>query len=90
MLPQIRPARLPRMADFARILTAKEQVFGAKEGGRCFEHYLDNTNRMLRQVVDDSELAQTLLEFTGRKANWQGQPKQLLDNLNGGEVNFAA
>jgi hypothetical protein len=67
------------LADFARILASIDKVMSWK----CYDLFLSNSRSLMEQVVEDSELAQALIEFmTGIKsAKWEGTPKELLEHL---------
>lgn len=77
-LPTVHPERLPRMADFARLLAALDVV----TGWTTLPDYLDRAAEGQRQVVDADPLAAavfTLLD--GQAVGWTGTPTDLHDAL---------
>ena len=78
-LPHTRPGRLPRMADFCRVLAALDAV----TGWESLKTYRDRLGDALRAVVDDDLVARAVIAFMGDRvgAEWQGTATDLLKAL---------
>ena len=73
--------RYPRMADFARwgeaitlALNLPPQTFR--------EAWEENQRTQTRETLEASPVAQALLKFTESRTQWEGSPKELLEELN--------
>lgn len=74
-LPTLKPERLPRMAGFARIGIAIEDVFG--EPG-CFMAAYDANRAMASSIVAESDpLVAAILKLVAAQASWQGSATEL-------------
>jgi hypothetical protein len=80
MLPLVKLAELPRMADFARWGEAVCRALGYKEGD-FLEAYLGNREAAGASVLEDSPIAAELLEFKVAGETWTGTCKTLLTEL---------
>jgi len=83
-LPGVNSSELPRMADFARVLLAVDQV----EGWHTFDTYMESQSKTAGQAVESSYLADVLIRFmnerlpTGQdRSRWSGTATALLDEL---------
>lgn len=65
---QVEPERLPRMADFARIVAAVDRVLGTS----AFETYVEMREEVARDVVLGHPVANALAEFTHSVGSWDG------------------
>jgi hypothetical protein len=76
-LPRVRLAELPRMADWARLLAALDQVI---DGG-ALAAYNEKEANIADQVIEADPLAQAVIQLV-READWKGRAAELLDELN--------
>lgn len=74
-LPQVRLDRLPRMADFARIVAATDRVLGTD----ALDRYLGGRKRIAEDVVDGDRVASMLRDLGGD--GWEGSATDLLQVL---------
>lgn len=71
-LPDVHLKALPRMADFALVLAAVDEVF--KTGDKGMKVYLDQRTHLAQDVIDSDPVAATLRKFaTGR--DWKATEK---------------
>ncbi len=86
--PSVRPSRLPRMADFARVLATIDEL----KGWATLAAYRARVARAMQAVVDDDLVGQALMNFVARLSatisdtgelvqSWQGPMGQLLGAL---------
>ncbi len=75
-------AELPRMADFARWVTAGESVFGWTPG-MIVNAYIDNRGLAVRQFLDGDRLATEIMKYITEIRVFTGTSTALLDALNG-------
>jgi hypothetical protein len=78
---QVKLGRLPRMADFARWVTAAEPALGWPEGTFLLKYYGNRQEATEARLTDD-ELAQSLIAFARSKESWSGTATELLEELN--------
>lgn len=71
---------LPRMADFARWVTAAEPALPWEEG-QFIEAYRSNREEAVDKTLEANPLAQALLEFMEDRDQWEGMPSDLLHEL---------
>jgi hypothetical protein len=75
VLPEVRRTDLPRMADFARIVLAVDQILGTNGYGR----YAQQTGNIAENVADsDSVIIRIRHAITTR---WEGSAQELLDKI---------
>lgn len=74
-------ADLPRMADFARWVTAGERAFGWTPGA-ILEAYLDNRGLAVRQFLDGDRFATEIVKYITEIEVFTGTSTALLDVLN--------
>jgi hypothetical protein len=72
---------LPRMADFARFVTAAEPALGWKDGA-FMEAYSANRTDVAAAALDASTVAQAVTRLFADRGEWVGQPARLLEELN--------
>jgi hypothetical protein len=77
-LPDVRPSRLPRMADFARVLAAADAA-GVTDG--ALERFAGQQGRIAAEVIDTDPFAAPLVEFVHARRQWQGTATELLAAL---------
>ena len=76
VLPAIRTSgKLPRMADYARVLLAVDQVLGT-DG---YQRYADQAGQIAEQVADADSVALAIRERV--TARWEGTASELLVKL---------
>ncbi len=71
-----------RMADFAKWVVAAEPALPWPKG-RFLEAYDRNRSNVVRDVVEDSELGSTVLEFMEARPSWIDRPTALFEALCG-------
>jgi hypothetical protein len=76
-LPTIQVDRPPRLADFARILAATDQVLGAS----ALETYRDLSSRISADVVEADPVADAVRKLATTAGPWQGTAGELLAKL---------
>jgi hypothetical protein len=74
-LPHVRLDRLPRMADFARVLAACDAA-GVTRG--ALERYLAQRGRIAAEVVEGDPFAAAVLEMMRERGTWSGTASDLL------------
>jgi hypothetical protein len=79
-LPSVKLAALPRMADFARWVTACEPALGWQPG-TFLATYSDNRSAGATATVENSILAGPLLALLEKCGTWEGTARELLDDL---------
>jgi hypothetical protein len=72
-LPHIRPDRLPRMADFARILAALDAV----QGWTTVADYAGTAADIAETVIDSDQFAVTIRNFAVKEKEWTGTAGEL-------------
>ncbi len=77
-LPSITVDRPPRLADFARIVAATDQVLGT----RALETYRALSDRLAEGVIDADPVATALRAFVDKVGSWEGSASELLGKLN--------
>lgn len=77
LLPTVRLATMPRMADAARVMAAVDDALGT----RSLDTYLALGQRMAAEVVDGDPVAAALCRLVETKGAWSGTPTELLDEL---------
>ncbi len=69
VLPAVELATMPRMADYARVLAAVDQVTGLD----CLPRYLALGTELMADVVDDDPVAVAVRDLTERRGGrWSG------------------
>lgn len=77
-LPTVKLDRLPRMADFARLLTALDRVSGSK----ALDTYLSQQGRIAETVIDGDPVAMALINFLEKcGGTWEGTATELLNAI---------
>lgn len=79
VLPTIKLERLPRMADFARVVAAVDHVLGTS----AFELYVGSRRRLADEVIEGDEVAQAIRALAvrtwdGQRQGWVGTSAELL------------
>lgn len=80
-LPKVELVRLPRMADFGRLLAAMDRVLGDDSDGPALDIYLGQRERVAETVVESDPVAlaiQKIIEDTG---GWEGTMAELLEKI---------
>lgn len=80
-LPDTRPHRLPRMADFARLVVASEEI-APWDGPAFLDEYQSMLNDTAGTVLESSVLADALRTLLDGCQQWRGTVKGLLHTLN--------
>lgn len=76
-LPSVRLARLPRMADFARLLAALDAV----TGWQTLAHYTGQAAGLAEWVIESDPLAAAVRDLLDRAGGWSGTAGELLAAL---------
>jgi hypothetical protein len=79
-LPGVKLERLPRMADFAKWVTAAESALGWTEGS-FMKAYMRNINVAIDQGLDSMPFATAVIAFMGMRDSWQGTVSDFLRSL---------
>jgi hypothetical protein len=78
VLPEIRLDEKPRMADFARVLAALDEVMG----WNSLEHYLSSLDRVASDVLAGDPLGEAIRALVmSRSGRWEGTASDLLNDL---------
>lgn len=72
---------MPRMADFARILAALDQACPELTGGRAFNLFVGQRDRIAGDVVDADPVAAAVAQLIDKCGTWTGSTTDLLDAL---------
>lgn len=76
-LPGVRLDSMPRMADFARVLSAVDRVAGT----RALEAYLGQGQRLAETVIDGDQVARAVGDFTRGRGAWTGTSSDLMREM---------
>jgi hypothetical protein len=81
-LPHVKLAKMPRMADFAKVGTAAEAAFGW-EAGTFMAAYTGNRDSTVLSVVENDLVAKAVLDFLRAFPShvWTGTPTALHEKL---------
>ncbi|MEU2162412.1 ATP-binding protein [Streptomyces sp. NPDC019208] len=77
VLPDVRLTERPRMADFARVLAAVDQV----QGWETLASYRASARDAVADVLDGEPFAQAVVELVDRTGHWVGTATELLDQV---------
>jgi len=80
-LPSVEPTELPRMADFAEFAEAVGRTLGWP-AGTVLSNYNDNRCEAAVTHIEESPVANFLLEWADEMNDWSGTPTELLAQLN--------
>lgn len=78
VLPSVELYEMPRMADFARIVAALDQVLGTK----ALDRYLTQIADLAQAVSEGDPFATAIRTFLDAKGDWTGPASDLLTDLN--------
>jgi hypothetical protein len=79
-LPEVKLASLPRMADFARWVTAAEPALGWQSGAFLAAYYR-NRGAAHELAIEADSVAAAVIEFMKVQDDWEGAPSTLLQCL---------
>ncbi len=77
VLPDVHIERLPRMADFAKVLAAVDQVRGTSS----LATYRGMAGSIAEDVVEDDPVASAIRRFIYQRKSWTGTAAALLDGI---------
>lgn len=77
VLPGVRLASMPRMADFARVLAAVDQT----QGWNTLDDYLATSANVATDAMEGDPFAMAISHLVEQAGTWQGTAGQLLDAL---------
>ena len=77
---KVRPVKLPRMADFARLIINAEKALGWK-AGTFMEDYKKNQAKADVEALAASPVSAAVLRFSEREPRWEGTFERLLPEL---------
>jgi hypothetical protein len=75
--PTVYLAELPRMADFAEIVAAVDQI----RDTNALETYLDQASELALTVLEGDEVGQALRQLLEDEGSWSGRSMDLLEHL---------
>jgi hypothetical protein len=78
--PSVALERPPRMADFARWVTAAEPALGWRRG-RFVDVYTHNRGEAETQILENSLVAQAVIRLMADHGTWTGTATMLLEDL---------
>ncbi len=76
-LPGVKLDELPRMADFARVLSAVDSV----RGTRSLATYLGQGERLADDVVEGDSVGTAIRGYMAGRSSWSGMMKELLEAI---------
>lgn len=76
-LPGVKLDELPRMADFARVLSAVDSV----RGTRSLATYLGQGERLADDVVEGDSVGTAIRGYMAGRSRWSGTMKELLEAI---------
>lgn len=79
VLPSVRLERMPRMADFARVLAAVDVVMGTAAS----KTYAGQRDQLAGDVIDSDPVATAIRSFAASAAPWSGTAGDLLAEMDG-------
>jgi Primase C terminal 1 (PriCT-1) len=78
-LPNVELATLPRMADFAQVLAALDQIHGT----HSVQTYTDQADELDQRVLESEPVATAVMDLmAARPTPWKGTATELLERLN--------
>ena len=77
-LPQVKPEKLPRMADHARVLQALDL---ARPGNGYFDAMMRAGERLRIETVEDDEVAAAVVKMVDKDGPWEGTATDLRQRL---------
>lgn len=80
-LPSIKLARMPRMADFARIACAYAVHTGV-DAKKMLDIIMQHSSRQTEEILDADPVASAIREFIQKRETWTGTAAELLKLLN--------
>lgn len=78
VLPEVRVERLPRMADFGKVLAAVDRVLGGEREFGALACYAAQSRRVAEEVVEGDLVAAAILAFVRKRSEWRGAVGVLL------------
>ena len=84
-LPAVKLATMPRMADFARVLAAVDVACPELTGGRAFNLFAGQRNRIAGEVVEADPVAAAVVKVMETRDSWVGTAAELLAALPSGQ-----
>jgi hypothetical protein len=80
-LPTVTLTKMPRMADFARVLAAVDVACPELTGGRAFELFTGQRSRIAEDVIEGDALGASVVKFIEERGSWQGTAGDLYTQL---------
>jgi hypothetical protein len=82
-LPNTKPDRLPRMADYGLFSIAAEEALGLKPGEflKAFDQSAENSRQVVIEASPIGEAILRLMEAPANSVRWKGTASQLLNSL---------
>ena len=80
-LPHVALHRLPRMADFARVLAAVDRAAPDLTMGKALLLYLGQGDRIAETVVEGDSVAEAVQSLIEREETWSGTSGELLSHV---------
>jgi len=79
-IEDVKLSSLPRMADFAKLVTAAEEALGW-EPGSFMKVYSDNRAIAVETTIEASPVAQAVIDMAEETEDWEGTMTGLLEKL---------
>jgi len=80
-LPNIKPDRMPRMADFARIACAYAEYAGVGSN-KMLDIIMQHSSRQTEEILEADPVASAIRDFVQKRQSWTGTASELLKLLN--------
>lgn len=81
VMPIVNPRKLPRMADFARVLAALDHACPEFTGGRAFDLFARQRGRIANEVIEAEPIGVELVNLIHERSPWQVTAADMLDEL---------
>lgn len=81
VLPDVRLEELPRMADFAKVLAALDQVAPELTGGKALDLYLAQRGSIAETVVDADVIGEAIVGLIKSERRWEGTSGDMLKRI---------
>jgi hypothetical protein len=80
-LPGVHLDRLPRMADFGRLLAAIDNVLADNADNRALDIYLEQRGRIAETVIESDQVALAIQSLLDEVGEWEGTAADLLKKI---------
>jgi hypothetical protein len=80
-LPTVTLAKMPRMADFTKVLAALDAACPELTGGRAVELFTGQRSRIAEDVIEADALGAAVVKFVEERGFWEGTAGDLYKEL---------